>query len=132
MKHILFCGLLCWLFMGCHYTTVHLEDPQGATLVYEGDAYVFPTRVAFQRPGDLGDTYIYPITLTFPVPNGGSMTVSGELEVYGYIEHQTDIINPHQFSFSPGEAMQLAEGNRVVHEAKSKSGYTIFKLDLRP
>lgn len=132
MKYLYLLFMLTLGMSGCHYTMVHLEEPQGAVLLYDGYSYRFPTRVEFQRPGDLGDSYISPITLTIPSFDGRTLTVSGDLEVFGHIEHETDIINPHEFRLTREEIIQLSNGNRVVLERQSKAGYRIFKMDLRP
>ncbi|MEK7484448.1 MAG: hypothetical protein AABZ60_08965 [Planctomycetota bacterium] len=132
MKYLYLLFVVLMGMTGCHSTLVHLEEPQGAVLVYDGQSYVFPTRVEFERPGDLGDSYISPITLSFRSFDGRTVTVSGELEVFGHIQHETDIINPHEFRLSNEEFGQLSNGIRVVLERQSKAGYRIFKMDLRP
>ena len=124
------CGLVgVALVAGCSPTPVVFDGPRGSVLFVDGKPYHLPSSVEFYRPGGVGQSNRYDVTLVFATATGDVHAV-GHIDVYGYTESDVDKLVTNTCKFEDQQLADLVAGQTLVYKAKTASKQPLYDLTL--
>ncbi len=128
-------GRWCWgvvgvvLLVGCSPTPVLFDGPAGTVMFVDGKPYHLPSSVEFWRPGGVGQSNRYNVSLVFSSPTG-DVHAEGHIDVYGYTESDVDKLVTNTCKFEDAQLADLAAGQTLVYKAKTASKQPLYDLTL--
>ena len=117
------------LIVGCTSTTrVNFVGPPDAVLMVNEKPYHLPAQVELDRPGSVGESKRYPVSLAFTSQQSQEVRTKGYIDMFGYNESEVDKSAIPTCNLDETQLVKTLMGTAVVFKGQSASRQLVYEL----
>ena len=113
MRHVILVFLVLGLLGGCATTTVYFNSPKGTEMHFNGERYVWPTKVDLVRPAEEGERVVHDLKMNIPTDQG-VLRAKGEIQVFAFQPTDVDKYARNDCEIDLNHLKKLREGYAVT------------------
>jgi hypothetical protein len=118
------------VMVGCSSTKVVFNGPPGTVMSVSDKPYHLPAQIELERPGSVGQTKRYDVSLVFTTRQSQEVRAKGHIDMIGYNESDADRLAVNTCNLNESELVRLLDGTVVIFKGQSASRQPIYELTL--
>jgi hypothetical protein len=119
------------LMVGCASSTrVTFDGPPGSVMFVNDKPYHLPAQVELERPGSVGQSKRYDVSLVFTSYQSKEIRAKGYIDMLGYHESDVDRLAVNTCNLDESQLVKIPDGTVVIFKGQSASRQPIYELTL--
>ncbi|HEY7117211.1 MAG TPA: hypothetical protein VH475_11515 [Tepidisphaeraceae bacterium] len=118
------------LTTGCATTRVTFDGPPGSVMTVDNKPYHLPAQVELQRPGGVGQSTRYDVSLVFTSHDAREVRAKGHLDMLGYNESDVDRLAVNTCNLDESQLVKILDGTVVIFKGQSATRQPLYELTL--
>jgi hypothetical protein len=120
------------LMVGCSASTrVLFDGPRDGVIFVNTKPYHLPAQVELERPGTIGESKRYDVSLVFTGPQSKEVRTKGYIDMIGYNESEADRQALPTCHLDETQLVKTLDGTVIIFKGQSASRQPIYELTLR-